>query len=430
MPKLFTNINEDLCVRAVFECFAGKWSRGDILSFIEEWTGIDRAVFKKTSMTGNAELKVEAGETIGMALYDVVADICAGKDIGDIIEPVRIEERVDGNSGKIRKIATLDIWHQLIGHTVKLSLDKLFHARLLPTQHASIPGKGQTRLKEQAKHYLHRNGLGIRYIQKTDVYHAYASTQYSIVTGLIRREIPRAKKTIRLLEFLGMLAPGGSLIIGGYLDAWLFNYAMSYALRELSGYGHERRGKVTFYVQKAETYMDDFGLMASTKSGLKKAVKKLLRWMNENLNLQLKLSTDIIALYPSEEENRRRKEKRASKRACPGLDMGGYVIHRTYTTIRSRNFIRARRQWLRGWKDLQEKGTLPLYRAQKIIAYNGFVKQTNSMNIRNKYHTTKLLEAAKRVVSYYGRKEGREREDKVNAVYERYCKRKARCCYN
>lgn len=428
MPKLFSSIDEDLCVRAVMECFTHKWQRGDILSFVEEWAGIDRAVLRKEAMAGSCRLKVEAADTIGMILYDVIEDICAGRDLDDLIGPVQIEQRIDGNSGKTRNIATLDIWHQLLGHVTKLSLDKLFMTRILPTQHASIPGRGQTCLKDQARRYLHRDGLEIRYIQKTDVHHAYESTKYSVLNSLIQKEIPRAKKTLKILEYLGTLAPGGHLIIGGYLDAWLFNYAMSYAMREMYSCGHERRGVTTYYIQRIESYMDDFGLMASTRSGLTKAVKKLNRWLASNLHLQLKMSTDIIKLYSTDGEKLKKHASKASKRICPGLDMGGYVIHRTHTTIRARVFLRARRQWLRGWKELQETGTLHLYRAQKIIAYNGFLEQSDSRKIRIKYRTTTLLEKSKEVVSFYGRLDSRKRKETVNAVYEHYCKRKARLC--
>ena len=429
MPKLFTNIDEKLCVRAVLDCFSQKWQRGDILSFIEEWAGIDRAVFRKKAFEGSAELKMEAANTIGMALYDVIDDICAGRDLGDLIAPVKIETRIDGNSGKERHIATLDIWHQLIGHVTKLSLDKLFHVRIYPTQHASIPGRGQTRLKDQARRYLHRDSLQIRFIQKTDVRHAYESTKYQVLCDLIRKEVPRARKTLKLVAFLGKIAPEGHLIIGGYIDAWLFNYAMSYALREMYGYGHERRGIIILYVRRIETYMDDFGVMASTKSGLAKAVKKLNSWLDKNLHLNLKMSTGIIELDSCDIEKTKRKERKSSMRACPGLDMGGYVIHRTYITIRARVFLRARRQWLRAAREIKETGTMHLYRAQKIIAYNGFLEQSDSRKIKIKYRTEQLLAVAKKVVSFYGRLESKRREEAVNAAYKCYCNRKARCCY-
>ena len=365
MPRLFEDIDINLCTRAVAECFQDKWTRNDILTFVEEWAGIDRVSLRKEALDGVCLLKTDAMDTIGMELMDVVESICRGEEVGDLIAPVYVEERVDGRSGKLRKIATLDIWHQLLGHTVKLSIEKLLHARILPTQHASIPKRGQTRLKDQARRYFHRTSLEIQCYQKTDVKNAYGTAMYSKAIDLIRKEIPRAKETIRLIEFLATLAPGGHLIIGGYLDAWLFNFLMSYALRALYASGHERRGKVTFYVRRVESYMDDFGIMATTKSGLRKAVKQLSGWLEKNFGLQLKMSTGIVPLLSTEAEVVRRKEKKASRKACPGLDMGGYVIHRTYITIRAKDFIVARRQWLRGWKELQQTGTLRLVRAKK-----------------------------------------------------------------
>jgi len=425
MPKLYSDIDINLCTRAVAECFQGKWTRNDILTFIEEWAGIDRVSLRKEALDGSCLLKAEAMDVIGTELMDVVEAVERGENLGDLIAPVIIDERVDGRSGKIRKIATLDIWHQLLGHVVKLSIEKLLNARILPTQHASIPGHGQTRLKDQARRYLHRDSLQIKCIQKTDVRHAYGTTMYSRVIGIIRREIPRAKRTLRVMEFLGTLAPEGHLIIGGYLDAWLFNFVMSYALRAVLSSGHERRGKVTYYVSRVESYMDDFGIMAPTKSGLRKAVKQLSQWLAKNLGLDLKLSTGIILLLPTEAEEGRKKEQKASRRACPGLDMAGYIIHRTYTTIRGRVFVSARRQWLRAWRELQSTGTLRLVRAQKIIAYNGYIVQSNSYKLKRKYHTSTLLAIAKAVTAFYGSQDSKRRRERVYAQFERYERYKA-----
>lgn len=61
--------------------------------------------------------------------------------------------------GKIRDIALLCIMHQLIGHITKLMMKPLIQARLLPTQHASIPGHGQTMLKDQMNVALFPEGI-------------------------------------------------------------------------------------------------------------------------------------------------------------------------------------------------------------------------------------------------------------------------------
>lgn len=419
MPRLYRRLSPELYTEAVFDWAAGKWARTDVLGFIEEFVGIDRAVFRAETLDGDNGLKVEVVDSIAAQLSDIIDDILAGRDLGDLIGPVSIDARIDRQNGKTREIATLDIWHQLLGHIAKVALDPLFSARIMPTQHASIPGRGQTGLKKQAQRYL-RKDIGIRCVQKTDVHAAYASLKYETVIGLIEKEIPRAKDLLKLLRFLGTLAPGGHLIIGGYLDAWLFNYAMSYAIRYAYTLGHERRGKFIPYVARIEAYMDDFGIMAYTPSGLQKAVKKLGKWFRDNLGLDIKLSTGVIMLESEEAERERSHETTMTRRACPCLDMGGFRIHRTYITMRERVFKRARRQWLRATAELKRTGTIPLFRAYKIVAYNGFLQQTDSDGARRKYKTRKLLQISKRVIAYHSRTADRARREQVYDRYRRY----------
>lgn len=74
-------------------------------------------------------------------------------------------------------------------------------------------------LKDQMLRYFLKESLGIEYVRKTDVVHAYASLQYDVCIDLVMMEIPKARYAIGLLKYLKSVAPGGHLIIGGYLDA-------------------------------------------------------------------------------------------------------------------------------------------------------------------------------------------------------------------
>lgn len=111
----------------------------------------------------------------------------------------------------------------------------LFHAKILPCQYASIPNRGQTGLKKHVVKILRKKSSNIRYAKKTDVTHAYETTMYSVIIEVIKKEIPSATWIITLLKALARMSPEGCLIIGGYLDAWLFNYLMSYVLRYALG---------------------------------------------------------------------------------------------------------------------------------------------------------------------------------------------------
>ena len=397
--KRFKPLSLELCEDAVRECFDGKWKRRDVLAFIEKYAGIPRHEILLEYLTHDRIIREEAIHTIGLYLWGVLEDLVAGKEPEDMT-PVKIRQRPDGMTGKVRDIALLCILHQLIGHAAKQMMEPLLNARLLPTQHASIPGHGQTRLKDQVRR-LFLSDIGIRYYQKTDVVHAYASLQYSVVIGLVRKECPKANDLICILEYLGKLAPDGHLIIGGYLDAWLFNFAMSYAIRFIYTLGETRRGKFIRYVLRVETFMDDFGLLSASVKGLKRTSAALDVWMRENLHLRLKYTTGIVKLMSIEEEKRRRLLDKPAARGVPILDMAGFKIARTHTKIRGRVFLKARRQFLRAYEELQRTGTIRIIRAQKIISYNSYVRQTNSQGVREKYHVDELMEVAARVRGFH-----------------------------
>ena len=223
MPRLWREFDHDVAYLAAAKCLQDKWRRGDVRTFIEEWTGHSRYELLKNEVENGSlrfNVKYEILEEVALVVEDMVDGIRRGED--PELDPVTVKPRKDGGTGKIRDIATLCYRHQLLGHAVKIGIEKLLQARILPTQHASIPRRGQTGLARQIKRMLNRK-IGIRYFQKLDGTHAYASIQYSTVIRLMAEEIPRAGWILAVMRVLAAAAPGGHLIIGGYLDAWLFN---------------------------------------------------------------------------------------------------------------------------------------------------------------------------------------------------------------
>lgn len=75
--------------------------------------------------------------------------------------------------------------------------------------------------------------------------------------------------------------------------------------------------------------------------------------------------------------------------------MAGYVMHRTYTTIRPRIFLRARRQYIRAKADVSRNGYVPVWRSYKLVSYNGYFDWTKSRAISEALKQKKLFTAAK-----------------------------------
>lgn len=422
MKQHYNELNTEVFERAVTDCFDGKWERSDVLSFIEKHAGIPRheilleAAYEKDG-TPHISVRNEATKSIALALEETVETIMNGKD--PEIDPPIIRIRKDGMTGKTREIALLTIMHQLIGHVTYILMEPLFKARLYPTQHASIPDRGQTRLKNQVHKYLRKKSLNIIYAQKSDCVQAYNSSHYDKIIQLVREDIPSAKEVLALLEHLGGLAPGGHLIIGGYIDAWLFNYIMSRALRETYKCGATRRGRFRRCAIRIVTFMDDALILTSSIKSMKKARKALEIFLRDKMQIKVKTATGIIKLLSVKEEKLRRGEMEKSRRTCPEIDMAGYRISRTHIRVRKRVFLRIRRQFLRGWKDVQRRGTMPVERAYAIASYYGFIAQSDARTFEEQYRTRRLKDIAGRVISKYTRQRNDAKKERLYDLQKR-----------
>ena len=403
MKQRYNDLNHDLCVRAVLEAFQDKWLRRDVVQLANKYGGVSYGQLKQAKETANLCPILEAAEGIALELEERILELLDGDEDALDLEPVEISIRPDGMTGKLREIADLSPMHQAFGHLVKLGLDPLLDAKLEYGQCASIPCRGQTGLKRRVERWLRRKGLGIRFAKKTDVKHAYNSLLYATCIGIIQKAIPAAMWILATLKALSRNAPGGHLIIGGYLDAWLFNFVMSYAVRYVLSLCKERRGQKVPLVVRAVTHMDDFGLLGRRLADVVSATRKLARWIEKELHLTLKPGKETKFLSV-EEEHRRRKESSPAKRGCPCLDMGGFRMRRTYTTVRKCIYLRARRTYLRAGKEARRRGWMDIWRAYRIGAYYGYYKNTASRRARERLNVDRLTFLACLTVSRYNKR--------------------------
>ena len=403
MKQRYNELTHGLCVRAVLEAFEDKWLRRDVLQLANKYGGISYGQLKQAKETADLRPVLEAAEGIALELEERILELLDGDEDALDLEPVEISIRPDGMTGKLREIADLSPMHQLVGHLVKLGLDPLLNAKLEYGQCASISGRGQTGLKRRVERWLRRKGLGIRFAKKTDVKHAYNSLLYAICIGIIQKAIPAARWILATLKALARNAPGGHLIIGGYLDAWLFNFVMSYAVRYVLSLCKERRGQKVPLVVRVVTHMDDFGLLGRREADVKSATRKLARWMEKELHLTLKPGKETRFLSV-EEEHRRKKAKRPAGRGCPSLDMGGFRMRRTYTTVRKCIYLRARRAYLRVAAEIKRKGWMCIQRAYRIGSYFGYYKHTASRRARERLNVDRLTFLACCTVSQHNKR--------------------------
>lgn len=402
MARLWKPMSHDLAYLACEKAFAGKWSRDDVLQHIEEWTGYSRKelILDEARRGGPGfGIKYPILEECAMSLEDMVDGILHGVDPD--FDPVLVRERADGATGKIRKIAYLCIRHQLLGHLVKLGMEPLLNARILPTQHASLPGRGQTRLKRQVQRFLNRK-LGIKAWQKTDCTSAYASVMYPMLLRIIHQDIPRAEWIMKCLWALWRYSPDGHLIIGGYLDTWLFNYVMSYGMRYVLSLQASRRGNKYPLIIRAVSFMDDLLLMGRSITAVRDAVRELVGFYRTRLRMMMRTTTEII------------------KAGRGFIDMAGYRIYPKQCTIRRRNWKRIRRCMIRAWREIEETGTIKRQRVGAIIARYGMLVNSDSLTVCRKYHVFEIMRTARKVMGYWNRVDARKRKEQINNAVRGY----------
>lgn len=345
-------------------CFIGKRSKGRFQKLLISTGKITKAELKQEMQDQSCSKTLDAIDAVA---EQAQADILA-RDVH--FEPVRQFQLRE--NGKLRDICEESPKQQVFEYIAKGALDPLFRAKLLPIQYGSLPGKGQIKGKRQNERIL-------------------------------RRDIGKNKVLLWLVEAIMANYPDGVLLIGGYLPCWLFNYVMSYVLRYILSHRKVRRDKSLKMVLAITCYADDITVYGRI-SNLEKVMRDTTRWAKETLGLTIKSAWQIVhfASFVQERQQRNRRRK-GSRQRTPGLDMMGYVVRRTYTIIRGRNFVRLRRAILRAQRNLDTLGYVPWWRAQRILSQWGEIKHSDSRGFCTKYNVYKLIKAAKRSASWRGK---------------------------
>jgi hypothetical protein len=371
-----------------------------------EYGGVDPRAIQIARRTGDVNLKNEATDNIVCELKNRLERLLAGDKQALDLDPIQFKMRKEGITRKVRKIAYCGIIQQIYGHLLILGLEPLLMAKILPTQFACVPKRGAVALQKFAMKKFRKTKPFVKYAGKTDIKNAYGTTNYADIIKIVKREIPSAKWIIALLEALAAMSPDGHLIIGGYPDAWLFNFYISYILRNSLSQTKERRGERKHLISAMPTYADDFGYFGSREADVKKDMNLTTKFC-EKRGLTLKLGK-IIRLLSFAEEKERRAQTRPSLRACPYFDIGGYACHRGYVTLRKRIFLRVRRQFLRAMEEYKRTQTIGLQRARVIASYYGFFRNSNSKYIRHKLNADWLHRLAGMVISAHDKKINKE----------------------
>lgn len=349
--------------RAVYKCLERKYKRNDTIKYFSQVSGVSEDTLRKILEDYGKE-----------ALYPVVDKICdiLREEIisGNISFPkIWYREKIDGSSGKVRRIGIQNVKQQLYDYIAVEGLHPVI-CRIGEYQYASIKSRGTTKGKEVISRWIRNKEM--RYFVKLDVRKCFESIDHENLMRFLNRHV-KNDYLIRLIQTLIDSFEQG-LSIGSYLSQYLCNLYMSTLYHHIKEDLHKtRRGKRINLVKHCLIYMDDILMIGSSRKDLEKATKSVMRKASE-MGLTIKSNYQVRQIDGN----------------C--IDMLGYKIYRTHTEIRGRIFLRVRRSFRRAGKNI----TLQI--AKKCLSYYGYLKHTNSRRIERKWKVRKIIKKCKGVI--------------------------------
>lgn len=356
-----------LISRAVYKCLERKYKRNDTIKYFSQVSGVSEGALKN--------ILEDYGKEALYPVVDKICDILREEIISNNISFPKIwyREKIDGSSGKIRRIGIQNVKQQLYDYIAVEGLNPLLK-RIGEYQCASIKGRGTLSGKKSIARWIKNKNN--RYFAKLDVQKCFESIDQEKLLSFLQRHI-KNDRLINLIRILiGSFEKG--LSIGSYLSQYLCNLYMSilyhYIMEDLY---RVRRGKSGYarirLVNKCLIYMDDILIIGSRRRDMEKALRLIIQKASE-LGLTIKPNYQVSKIDGS------------------GIDMMGYKIYRTHTEIRGRVFLRIRRAFLRAKSNLTKRI------AKKCLSYYGYLKHTNSRRIERKWKVKKIIKKCKEVI--------------------------------
>ena len=370
MKKLCKDVDitdRGLISRAVYACLNKKYKRNDVVKYLSQVSGIKQEYIRciyyrygKSAMYPFTEI----------AISEIQAEIIGGNMS---FPQIWYREKIDGSSGKVRRIGIQNIKQQLYDYIAVEALKPVLK-RIGEYQYASIKGRGTTKGKEVISRWIRNRDM--RYFVKLDVRKCFESIDHGKMMEFLRGRV-KNEPLLHLIETMLESFERG-LSIGSYLSQYLCNLYMSILYHEIKeNMRRTRKGKRgnkrVNLVRHCLIYMDDILLIGQRKRDLEKAAKLTVRKASE-MGLEIKPNYQVRRIDGN----------------C--IDMLGFKIYRTHTEIRGRTFLRVRRSFRRARKRLTE-GV-----ARKCLSYYGYLKYTNSRRFQRKWKVRRTIKKCKGVI--------------------------------
>ena len=309
------------------------------------------------------------------------------------------------SGGKNREIEIARLKDHIVQWMAILTIEEMETKKMYRHSCGNLPKRGIEDARKTVENWV-RSG-GCKFFVKLDIRHFYQTVDLRKLSDLLATHI-KDKRFLALLDQIVYSAAQWetifddprNLAIGYYSSPWLANIYLTPLDRFVTeALYKERRGKRIRYVKHFLRYVDDLLLMGTSKTDLKKAVKRIMAFCRETLGIEIKPTWEICRigeLLPPDEKGRM-KVKPGTKQ----VDIVGYIFTTTTTRVRDGNFLKIRRLAKRMHRRLKEKGYVVLQNAQAMLSRVGWFSHADSKHFYELYIKPFVnISFIKEIVSY------------------------------
>lgn len=311
------------------------------------------------------------------------------------LRPIHRYTSKERSNGKVRLIGVESIKQQIVDYIIVLCLNPMLSAKVGYYQVAGVRGKGSLFASQKVFKWL--NDGTCRYHVKSDITKCYLSTDIEMVYDKLSKYVG-SKDIMYLIRVVfdtyrasendvgqqmcdddcscdnsGDVKTG--LEIGSYFSMRIMAFILSFAYHYVESLHKTRRDKKISLVSHQLWQMDDIVLFSRSKKDLKMAMRKLERYLRNELGLRIK-PWKICEV--SEEEP---------------VDICGYKIRPSHIELREGTFLRGRRAIIA----FNKRKTL--YNAYRVVSYYGLFVHSDCKDFIKKTRMNHVAYEARRVIS-------------------------------
>jgi retron-type reverse transcriptase len=233
----------------------------------------------------------------------------------------------------------------VLHHALINVLGPIWQGEFIHDSYACIPGRGLLSASQRTMQFVRRN----KYVLQCDIRKFFPSINHEIMKDIVRRKVNDRRLMRVLSEVIDSVGGNTNLPIGNLTSQWMGNVY----LNELDMFV-----KHVLHWRDYIRYCDDFCLYGDDKQKLRDAKSKIVKFLRENLNMEL--------------------SKSAVKRTSDGIGFIGYRHFKNFVLIRKKPGHRLKTRIIY----IAKRGVFDDRAVAQMAAMFGWTKWANSCRFK------------------------------------------------